>query len=225
MYVGWHMKTTLHTVTPETSVFKAREIMDHHKVSHLPVTDGKARLLGIVTDRDLKEAWASPATTLSIHELTYVLQKLTVGNIMTKKVTTATPNMSIERAAHIIHDQRIGALPVLKGDRLVGIITTTDLMEVLLMSLGLGDDTKRLVLFVSDRIGALARLTRVMQEEGVIISSTMTVPLRGHKEVWQMIVRLPLSDYKKAVSGLERSGMNALTDYIEDLTPFLPPRQ
>ncbi len=224
MYVGWHMKTTLHTVTPETSVFKAREIMDQHKISHLPVTDGKARLQGIVTDRDLKEAWASPATTLSIHELSYVLQKLTVGNIMTKKVTTATPNMSIERAAHIIHDQRIGALPVLKGDKLVGIITTTDLMEVLLMSLGLGDDTKRLVVFVSDRIEALAKLTRVMQEEGVIISSTMTVPLRGHKDVWQVIVRLPLSDYKKAVAGLERNGMKVLTDYVEDLTPFLPPR-
>ena len=224
MYVGWHMKTTLHTVTPETPVFKAREIMDHHKVSHLPVTDGKARLLGIVTDRALKEAWATPATTLSVHELTYVLQKLAVGNIMTKKITTATPNMSIERAAHIIHDQRIGALPVLKGDKLVGIITTTDLMEVLLMSLGLGEETKRLVLLVADRIDAMAKLTRIMQDEHVIISSTMTVPLRGYNDVWQVIVRLPLSDYKKAVSGLEAHNFKVLTDYVEDLAPFLPQR-
>ncbi|MFP5213752.1 MAG: CBS domain-containing protein, partial [Acidobacteriota bacterium] len=64
MYVGWNMKTNLVTITPDTSVLKAREMMDNHRISHLPVTDGKAHLLGIVTDRDLKKAWASPATTL-----------------------------------------------------------------------------------------------------------------------------------------------------------------
>ena len=96
MYVGWYMKTNLITVTAETSLFKAREMLDSHRISHLPVTDGKAHLVGLLTDRDLKEAWASPATTLSVHELTYVLQKLAVGNVMTKEVVTATPDMPIE---------------------------------------------------------------------------------------------------------------------------------
>src|SRR5512139_3949583 len=101
MYVGWNMRTNLITIAPDTSIFKAREMMDNHKISHLPVTDGRAHLLGIVTDRDLRQAWASPATTLSVHELTYVLQKLTVANIMTRKVVTATADMSIERAARL----------------------------------------------------------------------------------------------------------------------------
>jgi len=158
MYVGWNMKTNLVTVSPETSIFKARELMDTRKVSQLPVTDGRAHLLGIVTDRDLRQAWASPATTLSIHELTYVLQKLTVGNIMTKKVITATPAMTIESAAHLIHDHKFSALPVLKDDRLVGIITKTDLLEVLLTALGMSEDSSRLSLLVRDRIGCWQRL-------------------------------------------------------------------
>ncbi len=224
MYVGWSMKTSLVTITPDTSIFRARELMDQHKISHLPVTDGKAQLLGIVTDRDLKEAWASPATTLSVHELTYVLQKLTVAHIMTKGVTSATPNMTIERAARIMHDGKIGALPVLRNDKLVGIITTTDLMEVLLMALGMSDDTKRLSVLVTDRTGVLVKIGKAMQAASVNILSTLTVPLRGHRDVWQVIVRFNLADYKTAVHALEESGLKVLTEYVEDLTPYLPVR-
>jgi len=242
MYVGWNMKTNLVTITPETSIFKAREMMDAHKISHLPVTDGKAHLLGIVTDRNLKEAWASPATTLSVHELTYVLQKLTVANIMTRKVITATPNMTIERAARIIHDNKIGALPVLKNDRLVGIITTTDLMNVFLMSLGMSDDTKRFSLLVTDRSRVLAEVGSLMQLSGINILSVMIVPLHdyrgrqdGHdprserhsqyrQEVWQLIVRIHVAVYSKAVKALEEAGFKVITQYVEDVTPYLPLR-
>lgn len=198
--------------------------MDQHRISHLPVTDGKAQLLGIVTDRDLKEAWASPATTLSVHELTYVLQKLTVANIMTRKVISATPNMTIERAARMMHDHKIGGLPVVKNEKLTGIITITDLMEVLLMALGLSDDTKRFSLLVTDRAGVLAKVGKVMQQAEVNILSTMTVPLRGHHDIWQVIVRVALTDYKTAVQSLEETGLKVLTDYVEDLTPYLPVR-
>lgn len=224
MYVGWNMKTDLVTISPDTSVFRARELMDQHRISHLPVTDGKAQLLGIVTDRDLKEAWASPATTLSVHELTYVLQKLTVANIMTRKVISATPNMTIERAARMMHDHKIGGLPVVKNEKLTGIITITDLMEVLLMALGLSDDTKRFSLLVTDRAGVLAKVGKVMQQAEVNILSTMTVPLRGHHDIWQVIVRVALTDYKTAVQSLEETGLKVLTDYVEDLTPYLPVR-
>jgi acetoin utilization protein AcuB len=222
MYVGWNMKTNLVTVTPDTSVFKARELMDSHRISHLPVTDGKAHLLGIITDRDLKEAWASSATTLSVYELTYVLQKLTVANVMSKNVITATPDMTIERAARIIMDHKIGALPVIKGDKLIGIITTTDLMDVLLMALGLSDDTKRLSLLVHDRMGVLAEVGRLMQQAGVNIRSIMTVPLTGHKDVWQILLRANSSVYEKAADILRAGGFKVITEYVEDPSPFLP---
>jgi len=147
-----------------------------------------------------------------------------VAHIMTKQVVSAAPNMTIERAARIMHDGKIGALPVLKNDKLVGIITITDLMEVLLMALGMSDDTKRFSVLVTDRAGVLARIGKAMQSASVNILSTLTVPLRGQRDVWQVIVRVNLTDYKNAVHTLEESGLKILTDYVEDLTPYLPAR-
>jgi acetoin utilization protein AcuB len=222
MYVGWSMKTYLITASPNTSVLKARELMDNHKISHLPVTDGRARLLGIVTDRDLKQAWASPASTLSVYELTYVLQKLTVESIMTRDVLTATPDMTIERAARMIHDNKIGALPVVKDDKLVGIITSTDLMEVLLVALGMSDDSARVSILARNRIGVLADVGRIMQQADINIRSVVTAPLQGVDDVWQMILRVNAAAQISAVQVLRDAGFKVFTEYVEDLTPFLP---
>jgi acetoin utilization protein AcuB len=222
MYVGWSMKTYLITVSPDTSVLKARELMDAHKISHLPVTDGKARLLGIVTDRDLKQAWASPASTLSVYELTYVLQKLTVESVMTREVMTAGPDTTIERAALMIHDHKIGALPVVKQDKLVGIITSNDLMEVLLMALGMSDDSARLSLLTRNRIGVLADVGRLMQQAGINIRSVVTAPLQGHEDTWQLILRVNTAALPKAVKELETAGFKVITEYVDDVTPYLP---
>ena len=222
MYVGWSMKTYLITVSPDTSVLKARELMDQHKISHLPVTDGRAHLLGIVTDRDVKQAWASPASTLSVYELTYVLQKLTVETIMTRDLVTATPDMTIERAARLIHDHKIGALPVVKDEKLVGIITSTDLMEVLLMALGMSDDSSRLSILARNRIGVLAEVGRVMQQAEINLRSVVTAPLQGTDDVWQMILRVNAAVQAKAVQVLRDAGFKVISEYVEDLTPFLP---
>ncbi len=222
MYVGWSMKTYLITVSPETSVLKARELMDSHKISHLPVTDGKARLLGIVTDRDLKQAWASPASTLSVYELTYVLQKLTVESIMTREVVTATPDMTIERAALLIHDHKIGALPVVKDEKLVGIITATNLMEVLLAALGMSDDSARLSILARNRIGVLAEVGKLMQQAAINIRSVVTTPLQGSNDIWQLIMRVNAASHGDAVQTLQNAGFKVISEYVEDLTPYLP---
>ncbi len=221
MYIGWYMKANLITALPETSVLKARDMMNQNRISHLPVTDKEGRLLGIVTDRNLKEAWASPATTLSAHELTYVLQKLTVSSIMVKKIITATPDMTIERGARIIHANKIGALPVLKGEKLVGIITITDLMEVLLMALGLADDTRRLSILVKDRIGVLADVGKLMAGNSINIRSMITVPLKNHEGVWQLMLRFNEESFAGAGKLLESEGYTVIAEYVEDLTPYL----
>ena len=222
MYVGWYMEKNLVTLTPETSIFKAREMLDTHQISHLPVTDGKAHLVGLITDRDVKEAWASPATTLSVHELTYVLQKIKVGDVMIRDVVTAAPDMHIERAAAILHDKKIGALPVVQDDKLVGIITTTDLMEVLLEAVGLGSDSQRLSVLSTDRIGILAEIGKLMQQAGVNIRSILTIPLPGHKGIWQIMMRVSTNAFSDAVKTMEGGGYKVLSHYAEDLTPYLP---
>ena len=222
MYVGWSMKTDLVTIGPDTSIFKARDIMDSQKISHLPITDERGALLGIVTDRDLRQAWASPATTLSVHELTYVLQKLNVSNIMTKEVITAAPDMTIERAARIMHDNKIGALPVVKKNRLAGIITTVDLMEVLLNALGMSDDSKRLFLLIRDRIGVLAELGRLMQQAGINIRSIMTLPLHNHPDIWQLMLRVNVGAYDNAARIITEAGYRVIEEYVDDLAPYIP---
>jgi len=222
MYVGWHMKTNLVTISPEASILKAREMMDAHKISHLPVTDGKAHLLGMITDRDLKKAWASSATTLSVYELTYVLQKVSVESIMIQNVTAATPDMTIEKAASLLHDLKIGSLPVVKAGKLVGIITTADLLEVLLIAMGVGQDSKRMSLLAKDRIGTLAEVGELMRRANVNIRSIIIVPLRGHKDVWQIILRVNLEPYSEALKVLREAGYKVVTEYVEDPAPYLP---
>jgi acetoin utilization protein AcuB len=137
MHVGRIMRTELVTVPPDTSLLNAKDIIADKKIAHLLVVDKGGQLAGIVSDRDLKQSWASPATTLSVHELNYILQQLTVETIMRKKIVSISPDTTIERAASIMQENRISALPVIEGEKLVGIITTTDVMEVLLQAIGL----------------------------------------------------------------------------------------
>ena len=163
MYVGRKMTTDLITVTPDTPLVKARDLLREHNIKQVPVVDQNGNLVGILTDRDIKQAWASPATTLSIYELTYVLQKLTVESVMVKDPITVTPSSTIERAAKILHDRKIGSLPVVEDGKLVGIITSTDLMEVLLDGLGVQEESGRLVVLVRDRIGVLADVCSILK--------------------------------------------------------------
>jgi len=116
------------TVRPDTPLLDARALMARARVRHLLVMDGE-RLAGIVTDRDIRLNLASPATSLSVWELNYLLARLTVADVMTSTVIVTAPGRDAREAASIMLDQKIGALPVLEGGRLVGIITETDLLR------------------------------------------------------------------------------------------------
>jgi acetoin utilization protein AcuB len=137
-------------------------------------------------------------------------------------VVTATPDTTIERAALLIHDHKIGALPVVKDDKLVGIITATDLMEVLLAALGMSDDSTRLSILARNRIGVLAEIGRIMQQADINIRSVVTTPLQGIDDVWQLILRVNAAVQADAVRALQNAGFKVITDYVEDLTPYLP---
>jgi acetoin utilization protein AcuB len=113
------------TVPPETSVIAARELMAKEKIRHLLVTEGET-LVGIVTDRDIRLNLPSQATSLSVWEINHLLHRLTVGEVMTRAVITVEPEREAVEAAQIILDHKIGALPVLEGRRIVGILTETD---------------------------------------------------------------------------------------------------
>lgn len=174
MYVGRIMKTDLVTVPQETSLLEARDLLRGKKIAHLLVVDKKEKLLGVVSDRNLKESWASNATTLSVHELNYILDKVTVGMIMGKTIITTTPDTTIERAAHILQENRISALPVLEKEDLVGIITTNDVLGVILQAIGINRESSRFSVLVRDRVGVMAEVTEILKEHGVNIRSLFT---------------------------------------------------
>ena len=129
--VGDLMTTTPLTVTPDTSVHEARALMQQRKIRHLPVLE-HGRLVGIITDRLLRTVLPSPATSLSVWEVNYLLDRLTVGEVMTHFVMTVTPETLASEAVGRMLGQKVGALPVVEDGRLVGMLTRTDILRAFL---------------------------------------------------------------------------------------------
>ena len=116
------------TVSPDTFVFDARRLMLKERIRHLLVTDDR-RLVGIITDRDIRLNLPSQATSLSMWEVNYLLAKLTVGQVMTKGVIIIGPDREARTAAQLMLEHKVGALPVLDGEVLIGILTETDILR------------------------------------------------------------------------------------------------
>ncbi|MBM9604739.1 CBS and ACT domain-containing protein [Desulfopila inferna] len=222
MYVGRIMHTDLITVSPSTSLEDASILIKKKKIDHLPVINDSGKLVGILSDRDLKQYWASPATSLSNHELNYLLQQVLVEMVMIKTVITISPGTTIERAALIMQENDINALPVMEDDHLVGIITSTDVMGVLLSAIGISDDSVRLGVMVKDSIGSLAEVSEILRKEEINIQSLFSWPEKEHNGVYQLVMRIPENDGQKAIDALNRNGYKVILKYEEEITPFLP---
>lgn len=222
MYIGAIMHTNLITVSPEASLVEANELIKKNKIEHLLVVDSKGKLVGILSDLDLKQYWASPATTLSTHELNYLLQKVQVGMIMVKTVVTVPTSTTIERAALIMQENEISALPVMEEDELVGIITSTDVMQVLLQAIGISDESARMSVFVKDSLGILADLSAALRDGGVNIQSLFCRPEEKFPGVTQMVLRVAKGDKEKAFQALTSKGYKVKDKYVKDITPYLP---
>jgi acetoin utilization protein AcuB len=116
------------TTDPYTPVLEARRLMLDKRIRHLLVIDGP-KLVGIVTDRDIRLNLPSPATSLSVWEINYLIARMTVASVMTRDVVTIGPRQDAKEAARLMLDRKIGALPVLDDDVLLGIITETDVLR------------------------------------------------------------------------------------------------
>lgn len=167
------MKKDLITITKDDRMTTAKKILREKNIRHLPVVDGK-KLIGLVSNMDIRKAEASPATSLEIRELHYLLDKLTVGEIMTRNVITISPDISVEEATTLLHDNKIGCLPVVEDGNLVGILTENDVMEILIEVMGMKEKGSRLEVLVEDKPGALADMTRIIKEHNVNIISVVT---------------------------------------------------
>jgi len=153
------------TVSPNVSVLEALRLMNERKIRRLPVVDS-GKLVGIVTDRDLLLASPSPATTLAIWEIHDLLGKLTVEKVMASEVISVDEETPLEEAARIMADNRVGGLPVLRGGKLVGIISESDLFKTLLLLLGGRRPGVRITVATHGERGVLAEITSAIAEAG-----------------------------------------------------------
>ena len=129
------MSTPTMTISPTASVIEARDLMRRRQIRHLPVLNGK-RVVGIVTDRDIRTVLPSPATSLEAREITYLLARLTMDEVMTRAVITVAPDTPVTEAIGRMLEHKIGALPVVGAQQVVGMLTRTDILRAFVRSQG-----------------------------------------------------------------------------------------
>jgi acetoin utilization protein AcuB len=200
------------TISPDASFFEARALIHEKGVRHLPVIDKSGKLVGIVTKGDIQEAGPSDATSLSIQEINYLLGKLKVSSFMTpkQKLITITPDTIIEEAVQLMHDNKIGCLPVVEGEKLYGIFTETDVLDHFVDIFGLKIKGTRLSVALEDSPGSMLGILEIMKKHNVNIISIVTASfLVEGKRIAAM--RIQTEDYQKIVKDLEASGYPVLS--------------
>jgi acetoin utilization protein AcuB len=196
------------TVESDTYVLDAQKIMRENNIRRLPVLD-KGKLVGIVTKHDLLEASPSPATSLSVHELNYLLSKMKVKEIMKKNPMTFSPDTPFEEALRIGQDKKIGSFPVVdqKG-KLVGIATESDIIRFLTRSLGIREEGSRITI---EGLGAsldeLEKIIQIVNQHETIIWSMISLP-RPEKKDWMIVLRLKTSNPDPIVKDFKKAGFN-----------------
>lgn len=212
MFVTRRMRRNIATVSPAASLQEARRLMRTHNVRQLPVTGEKNKLVGILSDRDIREA-TLPVDLLpgaSTKEMEEILANTPVEKVMTRKVVTATVNDSLEDAIVLLHDFRVNALPVVDDKGAVaGIITRTDVLKAFIEALGVGEISSRLEVVVPDVPGALAGIVSIIKTFHVNITSVLTTGHTepGNRAVFFRIATLNTGPIRKA---LEEAGYRIL---------------
>ncbi|MDD5723433.1 MAG: CBS domain-containing protein [Syntrophales bacterium] len=184
------MSRNLITVTQDTSILKVKNLLKEHKIDQLLVVEG-SKLVGIITDRDIRVNSPSPASTLSVHELKYLLSEMKTKTVMTRKVFTTTPGTTIEEAARLINEKHVNSLPVVAGDELVGLITTCDLLNVLLDFMGeYSTPSCRVELGLPSNPGEIAKIESIINGMGLAIVSIISTIDENNHGVRSALVRV-----------------------------------
>lgn len=146
------------TITEDTTLKDALDLVRSRPFRHLPVVDEGGKLVGIVTEKSLVYASPRPELSLSVFEVDYLLRKTLVKQVMQRDLVTVSPDLPIEEAARVMVDHRIGCLPVLENGELIGIISDTDIFRVFVEGMGGGHPSLRVTITIPERVGSLARV-------------------------------------------------------------------
>jgi acetoin utilization protein AcuB len=205
MFVKDWMTTDPIVVSPDTPIIEAQKIMRDNRVRRLPVVQG-GKLLGVVTYRDLIEASPSEATTLSIHELNYLLSKLTVKDVMATDLITVGPNDTAEQAALLGAEKGVGALPVVHKGKLIGIATESDIFRAYIAILGAKEDLQRITLRdVEIQKETLREIAQIVEDAGGVTMSIFNVPQKA-SDLRMVVIRVQAQDEKAIERALKDRG-------------------
>lgn len=192
-------------VDENDSMKKAMEMLKEREIRHLPVLKDGDKLVGIVSERDIKLASPSPATALEIREIYYLLDKVKVRQIMTRRPYTISPSAPIEEAALIMREKKIGCLPVVENGRLVGILTETDILDAFIESMGVSGPGYRVELALPNRPGMLFEVLKLARDFDANVVSVATAA-HDDPEKKILILRLETKNYKVLKGALKKAG-------------------
>jgi len=204
MFIEQRMTSNPITITSQATIADASELMRTNNFRRLPVVDG-GTLVGLITDRDLRAVAPSPATTLSIFELNYLLAKMRIKDIMQKKVITIGVDATVEEAALLLYNHRIGGLVVVdKQGAVVGVITETDIFKCFVDVMGLTEGKTRLTIDATDKIGLLHEITEVFSQLGINICSMVSYTLPDGQI--EYVIRADIAETEELAKRLEEIG-------------------
>ena len=189
MFVAERMTKHPVTMTSDATVGEVDRVMKKNKFHRMIIVDG-GKLVGYLSDRDVMRVAPSPATSLSKFEIRSLLDKLKVKDIMQKKVVTVSENATIEEAALIMYNNKVGGLPVISEvGAVVGIITATDILKTFVNVMGLPQGGKtRITLDVKNKVGVMAEVTKIFSDNGINIDSMITC--RQDSDSYEIVVRI-----------------------------------
>jgi len=200
------MSTNVVAVDEKTSIHDARKIMKAHKIRRLPVMK-KDKLVGLITEHMLLEASPSPATALSIHELHYLLAKMTVKDIMVKKPFTISPDMPPEEAMQLGQEMGYGGFPVVENNKLVGVVTESDIVRLMTRVLGVTKKGKRITIKASTAFGNMQKIMGILDKNKTVLLSLMSLK-EPEEEEWLIVLRLESENAEPIAKELKSSGFN-----------------
>jgi acetoin utilization protein AcuB len=192
MLVGQIMSQKIVTISPDKRVGQALKLMQKHQIRHVPVMEHH-RMVGWLTSRDLREVL-----------LASMLEEIKVGDVMVQAPISVTPGTEVEEAARLIHEHKIGGMPVMEGEKLVGVITMQDLISAFIAMLGLLKSSSRLDLLLSNRSEALDVATRLIKEAGGKVINVALGPTKGDQRPYYF--RLEKVDLEPIVNTLKQQG-------------------
>lgn len=195
------------TVDSDTYVLDAQKIMKENNIRRLPIVD-KGKLVGIVTQHDLLAASPSPATSLSVHELNYLLSKMKVKEVMHKNPITFSPDTPFEEALKVGQEKKIGSFPVVDKGKLIGIATESDIVRFLTLALGVREEGSRITIEgLGASLSELEKIIQIVNQHGTIILSMISLP-RPEKKDWMIMLRLKTTDPDPIVKDFKKAGFN-----------------